>query len=158
MAGFVSDHQRAIMPAMPASAYKTYAWVRPLSSHWRQARCDEVDCPQYRNGWVTILAETDPAQAGQAAYVRQEVSKGWKYTETRIEGGLTEFRFPPGQQCFKASMHRLPTGRPAIWLVRDGDWRGNPRGTPGRIHTRPEDWIEDFSGHQDTLRTAMERG
>ena len=139
-----------IDPAMPVTAYKTYQAVLPLATHWRAATCEEAGCGYYLAGWQTIV----PAGSELEALVR---GSGRRFTEAAQPGGLIEFTFPAGQACFRAAAHRVPTGRPERLFVRDGDWRGNPTGQV-REHTRPQDWQEDFAGHQDRLRTAIERG
>ena len=139
-------------PMMPAAAYKSYSMRRPLATHFRAATCEEADCPDYLNGWVTIV----PEGSDNAALVRSLKGR-WHFTEERREGGLAAFTFPPGQQCFKASTHRVPVGRPSIFLVTGGDHRGNPLQTPSRI-LRVEDWVDDFATHQDRLAREIEKG
>jgi hypothetical protein len=137
-------------PLMPATAYKTYQVAMPLATHWRAASCAEIDCGYYLNGWQTIV----PAGSELEALVR---GSGRRFTEERQPAGLIEFRFEPGQSCFRESTHRLPVGRPERLFVRDGDWRDNPTGWK-REHTSAEFWQEDFAEHQDRLKTAIERG
>jgi hypothetical protein len=48
--------------------------------------------------------------------------------------------------------------RPELYIVREGDWRGNPRGTPPRRHARAADWVDEAMEHQDRINTARERG
>ena len=76
--------------------------------------------------------------------------------EVRNPLGLTEFTFEAGQTCFVE--HRVPLEREPLYVVRDGDWRGNPRGTAPRIHTRPDDWVDDFAEHQQRLADRFEQG
>ena len=95
-------------------------------------------------------------------------------TETAPDG-FVRLTFPAGQPCFRASSHRVSVQRPPIFLVRPGDARSNPRdgmgrsyGDPvtsvrlaragGRIHTRPEHWVEDSAETLDSVRTAREKG
>jgi hypothetical protein len=140
-----------IEPAAGPEAFKTYGIRAPLSTHWRAASCAEVECEHYLNGWRTIV----PADSPQAEYIRRR--SGRKFTEERQPGGLTEFTFPAGQPCFQASAHRLRVEREERFLIRDGDHRGNPRGTPVR-ELRPDDWADDFANHQDKIATQFERG
>jgi hypothetical protein len=49
-------------------------------------------------------------------------------------------------------------GRPELFIVRGGDYRGNPLGTPTRVHARPEDWVEDFSTHTQAIADRLEKG
>lgn len=138
-------------PAAGAQHFKTYQLAQPLATHWRAATCAEVDCPHHLHGWKTIL----PVNDDRIPLIKQS---GRRYVERRTEAGLVEFTFEAGQACFQAGEHRAQVGRPELYVVRDGDWRGNPRGTPARTHTRPELWVEDFSEHQDRIATAIERG
>ena len=70
--------------------------------------------------------------------------------------GLTVFTFEPGQDCF--AQHRVPLERDPLFLVRGGDWRGNPTGLQPYRHHRGEDWVDDFADHQDRIARQIERG
>lgn len=152
-------------PQLPAHNMQTYQVASPLTSHWRPATCAEVDCEQHRNGWVTAVDESTDLGQRQAHHIRTNcrpvdklAARGTvrRYSETRTPEGWTAFRFPAGQECF--AEHKVPLERPELYIVRDGDWRGNPRGTQPRRHARPEDWVEDFSEHHDRLATLRNRG
>ena len=65
------------------------------------------------------------------------------------------FAFTEGQRCCGSAEHRVQY-KPALFVVRDGDWRGNPTGRT-RTHVRPEDWVEDFAEHQDSISTTLKR-
>ena len=142
-----------IQPAIPAEHMKTYEIRAPLATHFRPATCEEVMCDAFIYGWRTIV----PADSAAAAYIRHDKTRS--HSEGREPGGLACFTFGPGQQAFpgKDHDHRLPNGRPETFLVKDGDWRGNPRGTPPRVHTA-DTWTDDFANHQDKLATRLERG
>lgn len=137
-----------IEPRLPVHAVKTYQ----ATSATRPATCEEVDCPQYLGGWQTIV----PDPSGHADLVRSLRGR-YRFTEEAQPGGLVAFTFPPGQRCFQQSLHRLPAEGGERWLVRGGDWRGNPR-QELREHTRAEFWVEDFAEHQQTLAERLERG
>lgn len=139
-------------PALPAEHMKTYGFVAPKETHFRPATCEEVDCGNYQRGWVTKIDEATVLGKQQAFYIRQQ--SGRKFAEDR-EGELTAFVFEPGQCCF--AEHSVSLEREPIYLVKEGDWRGNPRGTPPRIHARPADWVDDFATHQDQLIERLER-
>jgi hypothetical protein len=154
-------------PAGPLAAYETYQVAAPLSTHYRPATCQEVDCGHYRDGWRTVVDERTDLGARQAAYVRAacrpvdvalaaHLGHGGvrRYVETS-EDGRTVFTFPPGQPCF--TEHRVSLERPQLYVVRDGDWRGNPTGRVRR-HTRPEHWVEDCAEAVDRIHTARQRG
>jgi hypothetical protein len=146
---------------------KTYQVAAPRSTHTRPATCAEVDCGHWRHGWATRVDERTDLGMAQAAYIRAEcVSASTpaspagrarrRYVETRTPEGLTEFAFPGGQQCF-AEDHRVPLERPELFIVRGGDWRGNPTGQH-RQHKRPDDWVEDFAEHQQRIATQIQKG
>jgi hypothetical protein len=142
-----------VEPALDADAMKTYGLVAPLATHWRPATCEEVDCPTMAAGWRTAVDEAEELGQRQAHYIRHQA--GRRYVEHR-EGALTVFIFEAGQPCFAA--HQAPLEREPIYLVRGGDWRGNPRGTPARVHTRPADWVDDFATHQQRLADRLQEG
>lgn len=139
---------------MPPGAYKTYGVAMPARTHWRPASCEEADCEAYRSGWVsTFDLSTD---LGQQQYHYCTHDKTRSYSEQRSGGTLVKLVYAPGNRCFRK--HQVPLGRPARFYVSGGDWRGNPAGTATRVHQRAEDWVEDFSEHQDMITTAIERG
>lgn len=145
-----------IEPALPAGAYKTYSFTRPLSTHWRPATCAEVDCAAYLNGWVTRVDESADLGRGQAAYIRADRTR--RHAETRSADGLTEFTFPAGQACFRASQHRVPLERDPVFMVRGGDYRGNPRGVQTWTCRTASEWQDDFDSHQHMLADAIRKG
>lgn len=143
-----------IVPELPAAAYKTYAISSPLATHYRDASCSEVDCQAQEHGWRTVVDESTDLGQRQAAYIRRE--SGRKYTEERQPDTLTAFTFEAGQTCFES--HKVSLQRPELFLVRGGDWRGNPRGDLPFQHGSPESWLDDFGTHQESLAEHIERG
>lgn len=141
-------------PKMAVQAYKTYAIRSPLATHTRPATCREVECGNHLRGWVTrVDVSTDLGQQ-QAKYIRDHAGRA--YTIDRSgSGSVIAFTFAAGQECF--AQHRVSLDRPEIFVVRDGDWRGNPTGNKRR-HARPEHWVEDFSEHQHKLAREIEKG
>lgn len=144
-----------VMPGLPVGAMQTYAITAPKETHWVPASCEEAACPAFLNGWETFVDEASDLGQRQADYIRKRCGKAFK--EHRNEAGITVFRFDAGQVCFAAANHKKRTGRPELFTVRDGDWRGNPTGR-SRVHSRPEDWVDDFATHQQTLSDRMKRG
>jgi len=142
-----------ITPALPAEQMKTYAALTPRATHWRPATCSEAGCPNHLLGWKTVVNESTELGAAQARYIRTE--SGRRFQEHR-EPMAAVFVFEAGQECFAA--HEVPLERDPVFLVRGGDWRGNPRGTPARVHQRPADWVEDFATHQQHIADRIERG
>lgn len=136
-------------PALPVQAYQTYQITSPRDTSV-VAACEQVGCPQWRHGWDSVIDERTELGATQARYIRTESRRTFR--ELKTEAGLTVFRFESGQRCF--AEHRT---RPEIYLVRDGDWRGNPSGRK-RQHTRAADWVEDFGENQLRLVDQQKKG
>src|SRR5262245_61194764 len=139
-----------IPPALPVQAMQTYSIRAPLATHWRDATCAEVDCPQHLHGWLTAVDETTELGQAQAGYIRARA--GRRYIERRTPTH-TEFLFEAGQRCF--APHKVPLEREPLFIVRLGDWRGYG---PARVHARADDWIEDMQESLDKIRDARERG
>jgi hypothetical protein len=142
-----------IQPLGPASAYLTYS-ISATRDTGVVAACRDVGCPHWRDGWDTIVDESDLSPFGgkaRADYIRSGQS-GRTFREAHTATGLTVFRFDPYQRCF--TEHRT---RPDLFTRRDGDWRGNPTGRVYR-HTRAEDWAEDFQEHEGALADQRKQG
>lgn len=139
-----------ITPNLPAHAYKTYQILSPLATHYRDGTCDEAGCLAYQHGWQTSVDESTDLGKRQAHYIRK--LSGRRFTERRTELGLTAFRFDVGQRCF--TTHKVPLERPEIFVVKGGDWRGNPRGDRYQ-HSSGDSWVDDFGTHQDRLARAL---
>lgn len=150
----------SLEPLLPPHLRKTYRIASPLTTHWRTVTCAEYECLPYLNGWTSRIDErTDLGQA-QARYIR--FNSGRSFKEERDEAGMTLFHFEPGQQPFDDaerthSTHKLPIGKPELFIVRGGDHRGNPR-QEFRRHARPEDWVDDFANHQQKIADAIQKG
>lgn len=143
-----------ILPRLGADKVKTYQLLAPVSTHRRPATCAEVECQAHAFGWRTTVDESNMLGQAQAHYIRRE--SGRSFTESRGQDGLTAFVFVAGQKCF--GEHTVTLERDPIFVVKDGDFRGNPRGTRPRIHDHPEHWVEDFAEHQDRIATEINRG
>ena len=140
-----------VEPQMPAAAYKTYTLAAPLATHWRKATCAEVGCPDYLNGWRVRVEGLD-------AQMLHDARRYGRNRELPVTEGETWLVYEAGQPCFRSAQHRTRIERPELYLVRDGDWRGNPRGTQARQHSRPEHWVEDFAEHQQGLADTAQKG
>lgn len=138
-----------IQPNMPVGDYVTYNLASPLDTTV-QAACHQVGCQAYAHGWQTVIDESTPMGKNQGDYIRHQSKRDFK--ESRTGEGLTVFTFSAFQRCF--ADHKT---RPEVYAVRGGDWRGNPTGMVRR-HVNAADWVEDFSEHQDEIKTLIERG
>lgn len=146
-----------ITPGLGAQHYKTYRIWRPATpQYWRPATCAQVDCEPHRHGWTTSVDERTELGQRQAWYIRSASARS--FSEHRDDAGLTVFTFAAGQSCFRSDEHKVAVEREPLYLVRGGDWRGNPAGIPARAHVRPSEWVEDFAEHQDKIHTVRERG
>lgn len=138
-----------IQPQLAVGDYQTYSIDAPHDRLVKVA-CEQVGCDAYRHGWESTIDESTDLGQRQARYIRGESRRTFR--ELRTAAGLTVFRFEPGQRCF--ADHQT---RPEIYLVRDGDWRGNPTGRTRR-HVNAADWQEDFGEHQQRIADQIERG
>lgn len=129
--------------------YITYA-IRAGRDTAVVAACKDVGCQNWLHGWNTLINEATDLGKAQAAYIRQQ--SGRTFTEQRTDAGLTVFRFEAFQRCF--AEHKT---RPDRFLVRDGDWRGNPTQRVMQ-HKRAIDWIEDFQEHEGSLADQRQKG
>lgn len=137
-----------LAPKGPIQAYQTFKVGAP-PSHYRRATCAEVDCADYLNGWTMIVGLSDHA------VLHAVRTSGRPFTETIGPTSVT-FDFEPGAPCRTPSVHRVLV-KPEIYVVRHGDWRGNPTGRK-RIHSRPEFWVEEFGENQQKLNEIIQRG
>lgn len=141
-------------PVAPVQAYRTYQIVAPQETHWRPATCAEVDCPNWRNGFKV------PVPAGEEGDKRAHLIKtsGKPYRVEPGEDGIRWAVFPEGTACFSEPTHRVQY-RPERYIVRPGDWRGNPGGRGAvREHTRPADWVEDVALHTAKVFDELRKG
>lgn len=136
-------------PAAPVGAYQTYSITSPTDATVKAA-CEQVGCEAWLHGWESTIDESTELGQRQAAYIRQQSGRTFK--EQRTDAGLTVFRFDSRQRCF--AEHRT---RPELYVVRDGDWRGNPTGRR-RQHASAADWVEDFGEHQQRIADQVEKG
>lgn len=136
--------------------YRTFGIANPGATHWRPATCVEVDCAAHRDGFRVVCDLRTRLGVDQARYIRDKAGRAFTHAFTE-DGRVITFTFPAGQRCFIA--HRLPLGRPALFIVRNGDHRGpGRRPLERRQYDRPDQWVDDFATHQDRLATAARRG
>lgn len=141
-----------IPPAGSARDYVTYAIASPFETHYRPATCEEVDCEAHASGWVTRLDLTTDLGQQQGRYIQDQSNRRYKAVKT---GEIVEITFFPGQQCF--AQHRVALDRPAVFLLRGGDHRGNPTGERP-VMLDPDQWVDDFANHQLKLVDQIEKG
>lgn len=137
-----------LAPKGPIQAYRTFKVGAP-PTFYRQASCAEVECDDYLNGWTMIVGLQDHA------VLHTVRTSGRPFTETVGPFSVT-FDFEPGAPCRTPSAHRI-LQRPELYVVRAGDWRGNPSGFR-REHKKPEFWVEEFGENQQKLAEIIQRG
>jgi len=143
-----------IEPALPARAFQSYQILAPTPTHWRRATCEEVDCVNYRCGWSSLIDTNTQLGKQQAEYIRRQ--SGRKFVAEKMpELGFIKFTFEAGQICF--SEHKARIDKPEIYLLRQGDSRTRATGGIHRFD-RADQWLDNFSSHQDRLKTLRERG
>lgn len=144
-----------IRPALGAESMKTYQLSAPIQTHHRPATCAEVDCPNHSYGWKTVVDTGTDLGQRQAAFIKEDTTR--RHTSYREgDAGVVVFIFEAGQTCF--DQHTIPLEREPTYLVKDGDWRGNPRGTRPLVHDSADNWVDDFATHQQRIRERQQRG
>lgn len=137
-------------PAMRIEAYKTYNIAAPLETHWTAATCEQVDCPQYLNGWAIQLEILTP----QDQYMVR--TAGRKFVEHSVGPGQTWLVFEPGQPCFRAGTHMRKLERDDVYGIRAGDWRGDPT-RRGLQQVSTQTWLDDSGENQQNLHDLIEK-
>lgn len=138
-------------PLAGPGAYKTYTWLRPLSTHWRRGTCEEARCEAYQSGWTSTFDLSTELGQKQFHYCSHDKFRTFTYEH---HAPLVTFTYPPGNTCFRE--HQVPLEREPVFVVRDGDFRGNPTGR--RQALSADDWVDDFRNHEDSLADARQRG
>jgi hypothetical protein len=141
-----------VRPKMAPGAYRSFEVRSPLATHFRDASCKEARCEHYLNGWIS---EIDVSTQQGKVWAEAIKRSGRGFTVETV-GALTVFRFEAGQRCF-AAPHKVPVGRPELFVVRDGDWRGNPTGRVDK-GVRPPEFVERMAENLDALSGALRRG
>lgn len=141
-----------VQPKMKPTAYRSFEVHSPIETHFRKVSCKEMECQHHLAGWSSTMDVT--TEQGRV-WARACRASGRRYTMIR-DGAHVTFHFPPGQSCLKAP-HQVPLGRPELYVVRDGDWRGNPTGRRDRV-ARPLEFVERMAENLDALTSAAQRG
>lgn len=141
-------------PNLPTRAYQTFQVKAPKGA-FRSASCEEVECQHSVKGWKMVLDLSSELGLKQAHYIKHQ--SGRKYTvEGQTPEGMVTLLFPGNQPCFQE--HKVRTDLPETFLVKGGDFRGNPLKTATRVHKRAEFWVEEFQTNQDRIARAIEKG
>ena len=142
-------------PALPTQAYKTYAVRTQLTTHYRPARCAEIDCPDYIHGWYLKIDGT-PADLLYAA-----MNSGRRYTRGELWNGQGEafqaLIFEAGQECFRVDTHVKSLERPEFFYVGRGDFRSFSTRRASQFD-RADQFVDSFATHLDRIKREIERG
>lgn len=141
-----------VEPRMSVNAYRSFEVHAPLSTHFRDASCAEVECQNHLSGWVSRFDVTTTEGREWSRAIGQS---GRKFTWEK-HGNVVTFRFPPGQTCFQAP-HKVRIPRPELYVIRDGDWRGNPTGKVRR-ERQPLLFVEQMAENLGRLSSEIEKG
>lgn len=146
--------EKRIPCALPVHVMKTYQVSQPKQSHFRPATCQEARCVNMQYGWKTVIDESTELGQAQAHYIRFESGRKFIREPVTSDGPVT-YTFEAGQKCF--AQHQVSLEREPLFVVRGGDWRGNPRGEV-RKHVNADDWVDDFANHQLMLENRLSQG
>lgn len=136
----------------PTHTMRTFQIDQPLETHFRLATCQEVECPAYAHGWKMGFDLSDPDKAAAARAIRDR--SGRKFSAV-ITGNTVTLTFPAGQRCF--TRHRVPLEREPFYIVRGGDFRGNPR-RERVLHKSADTFVDQWDNDLSKLNAIRERG
>lgn len=125
--------------------HKAYSLAAPLRTHFRKARCEEVECKHNREGWTYNVAMLDEE------LIRAIRVSGRRYKEVQYQGS-TYWVFVPEQQCF--AEHTIRLDREPFYFVTPN--AKNLIVPAAKQHANGDNWVDDFATHQDRIKT--ERG
>lgn len=136
----------------PVEHQRTFQIDQPLETHFRRATCQEVECKAYTHGWKMGFDLSDPDKRAAARAIRDK--SGRTFT-VELSGAKIVMTFPAGQRCFQT--HRVPLQREPFYIVRGGDFRGNPR-RERTIHPTADSFIDRWDNELGAVKEVLERG
>lgn len=139
-----------IAPQGRPEDYQTFQVTTPRDGGILTA-CQDAGCRYWREGWKSEIDERTELGRRQAHYFRYQSGRTIE-REQKTADGRTVFRFAAHQRCFEEHWTR-----PEIYVVRGGDWRGNPTGAI-RQHQSAADWVEHFGLNQQALASQTQQG
>jgi hypothetical protein len=96
-------------PILPPQAMKTYGIACPIPTHFREATCEEVLCPQHVSGWRTVCSTKTELGVQQIKYIREQSGRHFTITGPDQAGDVA-FIFRPDRSV-SASMPSPWNGR-----------------------------------------------
>lgn len=140
------------MPQGRPEDYQTFQVSTPRDGAILTA-CKDAGCRHWREGWKSKINEHTPLGRLQAHWIRYGPREERRtFREQKAADGDTVFIFEAHQRCFQEHYTR-----PEIYVVRGGDWRGNPTGA-FRQHANAADWVEHFAENQQKLADQAQQG
>lgn len=140
-----------VRPVVGPELLVSYSVRQPLATHWRPQTCQEASCVRWREGWQLDAKVVTPQHLADLK------SGGWHWTVLDVSATEQYLVFPAGQRCLNWQSHRTRAyDRPSLYLVRPGrvgEWRGTPR-----VHTRADDWKDDFQHHLSQVADDRQKG
>lgn len=137
-------------PKLPVTAMQTHQIDAPLTSHWRKATCEEVECTKYLQGYGIPLKGLDAEDLG---LLRKFVEQyRIRCSRVEINDGEWHLWVEPGQRCLLADTHRKRLDREEIFLVRPGDWRGNPGDREPIVFSGADPFADHLHTSLDNIR------
>jgi hypothetical protein len=133
--------------------HRTYTITAPVSTHFRDPSpaeigsgraCENAGCEPYARGWRLRWDVLTEQQRHDATH------SGRQYTVQAVSEHENWLVFPAGQPCFRASQHRVRLDRPEMFRVRDGV-------AVPRLHSRPDDWMDDLRNHTERVATTRQQ-
>jgi hypothetical protein len=123
---------------------KVFRIFRPLRTHWRKARCEEVACSHYLLGWQTNVDEASEIGKEQGLYIRYQ--SGREFTEVRV-ATVTTFTFRAEQQCFRG--HQLPREQDPYFIIKQNH---------DKQAIEPDRWKEEYNETAHHLNKIRKEG
>ena len=142
------------MRTKPPVTHHKIRW--PKRTHFRPARCEEVNCDHFNFGWVVAV----PSMSDHADFCRSlkfEIFSNpainienhqYRFTETRGVDGLAIFKFAAHQPCFVSLEEKLERDSNGQIYNKGGHWKRlerEPRYFIQRIEKEPVQWIEEYA-------------
>jgi hypothetical protein len=136
----------------PVHTMRTYQMDQSIATHYRRATCAEVDCPARAHGWKMGFDLSDPEKAAAARWIRDHSGRSMS---AQVIGDTVTLTFPAGQDCFEK--HRMHLEREPFYVVRGGDFRGNPMRVSTR-HRAADTFVDQWENDLDQINTVRNRG
>lgn len=141
----------------PVEHQRTFQIDQPLETHFRRATCQEVECKAYAFGWKMGFDLTDPDKVAAARAIRDKSGRTFTVELVDALGPNPKviLTFAAGQRCFQT--HRVPLEREPFYIVRGGDFRGNPR-RERTVHRTADSFVDRWDNELSAVKEVLERG